>query len=79
MSMIANGVEIDIDQFGGEFLITSFPFAMPPCSAAVTVSLDGIPDRFTIYLPEGIDPARDHQPVLMRDRVSSHGDDDFAD
>lgn len=76
MSMIAGGVEVGIDQFGGDFLMTSHPFPVPPCAADVTISLDGIPDRFTIYLPEGIDPARDEQPVLMRDRVYSYDDED---
>ena len=69
MSMVANGVEIDISHFGGDFLITPYPFSVPPCAARVNIALDGIPDRFTIYLPEGIDPNRDEQPVMMRDAV----------
>ena len=69
MSMIANGVEIDIRQFCGEFLITRHPFAVPPCAAEVTISLDDIPDRFTIYLPEGIDPTRSEQPLMMSQAV----------
>ena len=69
MSMVADGVEVDIDQFGGDFLITSYPFSMSACAAEVTISLDGIPDRFTIYLPEGIDPSRAEQPLIMRDGV----------
>lgn len=69
MSMIANGVEIDIRQFGGDFLVTRYPFTVPPCEAEVTISLDGIPDRFKVYLPEGIDPARVETPVWMDNAV----------
>lgn len=66
MRMVAGGAEIGIDQFGGDFLMTSYPFPVPPCAAEVTISLDGEPDRFTIYLVDGIDPSRSRQPVLMQ-------------
>lgn len=66
MRLLSGGVEIGIDQFGGDFLITSYPFSLPAGEAIVTLMLDETEDRFMIYLPDGINPERSSQPVMMR-------------
>ena len=64
--LLINGIEVSVDQTGGEYLMTSHPFDVPAGQGTLVLSIDDRQERFEVYLPEGIRADRLEQPLMMR-------------
>lgn len=65
IDLIVDGNTLPVSQTGGDFLIMSHPFAVPPTKATLVLSVDDSTTRFQVYLTEGISPQRDEQPMVI--------------
>ena len=68
MRLFAGAHDIEVSQFGGEFLITGYPFSVQPCLARMSIRIDDELDEFEVNLIEGIDPGRVEQPIILQTR-----------
>ena len=56
MELHVNGYVLPIGQLGPDFLILDDPTAHPPAGAEIHMWIDDDASRWTVRLPDGIDP-----------------------
>ena len=63
MALLVNERRLPIAQLGPDFLFLAAPANSPPGLAKVLLSVDGHEERWTVRLPEGIQPADERVSV----------------
>jgi hypothetical protein len=63
MALLLNERVLPIAQLGPDFLFLAAPASHPPGIAEVLLSVDGHEERWTVRLPEGIQPGDERVSV----------------
>jgi hypothetical protein len=63
IELLLNGKVPRLAQLGPDFLVLDHPAKYPAGTADILMSVDGEAERWTIRLPDGIQPARSKVPI----------------
>jgi hypothetical protein len=66
MRLLINGSSLSISHMGPDFVRLSQPAQHPPSEAEIILTIDGIEERWPVYLPEGLRAAHKRIPVAKR-------------
>lgn len=63
MHLLVNGLVLPIAQLGTNFLVLEKAVKHPPADADILVRIDGDEKRWTVRLPEGLQPEERRVPI----------------
>lgn len=65
IDLIVGDKTLPVRQSGGDFLILSYPWPLPPSVATLVLTVDEARSETKVYLAEGLRPDRDQHPIVL--------------